>query len=87
MENLTEDLNKFIERLETDSDYEMSKEMQESYFELKDAIEEERDHKLIQKFENLWKIYENPDHVIKDTLDDMYPETDGDFDIDDFRKD
>lgn len=87
MENLTEELNEFIKRLETEDHFEMSEEMQEQYFELKEAIIQYRDHKLIDKFNKLWEIYENPDSKEEAILRDMYPDTDGQFDLDDFWKD
>lgn len=86
MNNLKERLEEFTWKLKNDPDFEMSDEMQEQYYELKEKIEEYRDYKLIEKFNGLWKTYENPDQLIKDTLDDMYPATGGEFDIDDFFK-
>ncbi|GEM_PF-6681009 len=84
MENLTEELNEFIKRLETEDDFEMSEEMQEQYFVLKEAITEYRDHKLIEKFNQLWEIYDNPDLKEEAILRYMYPDTDGQFDLDEW---
>lgn len=83
MENLTKELHEFIKRLETEEDFEMSEEMQEQYFELKEAITQYRDHKLIDIFNQLWEIYDNPDLKEEAILRDMYPDTDGQFELDD----
>ena len=82
----------YAHRLEEDPDYEMSDEMQDEYHAIKEELEMAENEPnltseyrvLKTEFDRLCREYENPDDVINDTLSDMYPETDGEFDLDEW---
>ena len=82
MEDLKKRLEVYAEKLENDPDYEMSDEMQEEFYALQEELEMSRDSVLIRKFEKLCDSYDNPDSIADATLKDMYPETEGEFDLD-----
>ena len=77
-------LQKYAENLENDSDYEMSEEMQQEYYYFKEELEMLGDISLLEKFEKLSDEYDNPESVTDATLNMMYPETDGEFDLDEW---
>lgn len=84
MKELKKRLEEYKDKLQNDTDYEMSDEMQEEYLDLKEEIESYGDMNLREKFSRLSNQYENPDSIIEALLKDMYPDTDGGFDLDDF---
>ena len=87
MENLKKRLEVFAQKLEDDPDYEMSDEMQDEYLELQKHIVGCGDYDLEERFNQIANEYENPDSVVDGILKDMFPDTDGGFDLDDMWKD
>lgn len=84
MKTLKQRLAQFEERLSNDHDYEMSEAMQEEYLFLKGKIEQSIDLELQEKFQQLSDRYDNPEKLKKDVLRDMYPETDGNYELDEW---
>lgn len=84
MEDLKKRLEVYAEKLENDPDYEMSEEMQEEFYEIQEELEMNPNASLQKEFNRLCREYENPDSVTDATLNDMYPETDGDFDLEEW---
>ncbi|SHM84128.1 hypothetical protein SAMN04488057_10434 [Cyclobacterium lianum] len=89
VQKLAERLKIYEEKLEDDIDYEMSEEMQEEYFLLKEEFHEldslmmNYDKSLKLTFNRLSEEYENPDSIKDSTLDMMFPESNREFDLDD----
>lgn len=81
MEELKKRLEAYADRLENDPDYEMSDEMQEEYYAIQEELEMNPNSVLQREFDRLCREYENPDDVTDATLRDMYPDTDGEFDL------
>jgi hypothetical protein len=84
MEELKMRLEHYAEKLENDSDYEMSEEMQEEYYAIQEELEMNPNAALQKEFNRLCRDYENPDGIINATLNDMYPDTDGEFELDEW---
>lgn len=84
MEELKNRMEVYAEKLENESDYEMSHEMQEEYYAIQEELDMNPNPSLQKEFNRLCREYENPDGVIDATLNDMYPETGGEFDIDEW---
>ena len=77
-------LQKYADKLENDSDYEMSEEMQQEYYYLKEELDMLGDLALLEKFEEISEEYDNPESVSDAILKDMYPDTNGEFDLDEW---
>lgn len=84
MESLKLRLKQFSQRLDDDTEYEMSDEMQNEYWALKEELEMLGDLELLDKFDELCERYETPENIIDGILKDMYPDTDGEFDLDEW---
>jgi hypothetical protein len=84
MEELKKRLEAYKQRLEEDPDFEMSDEMQEEYYAIQEELEMNPNALLQKEFDRLCREYENPDSIIDATLNDMYPDTDGEFDLDEW---
>jgi len=84
MNELKKRLEQYAEKLENDSHYEMSDEMQEEYYAIQEELEMNPNPSLQKEFNRLSREYENPDGVIDATLNDMYPDTDGEFELDEW---
>jgi replicative DNA helicase len=82
MEELKNRIATYAEKLENDSDYEMSDEMQEEFYAIQEELEMNPNPSLQKEFNRLSREYENPDGIIDATLNDMYPDTDGEFELD-----
>lgn len=97
VEKLEKRLKLYAQRLEEDPDYEMSDEMQEEYYRLKEDLEEAQNNpdlyensdlpRLVQEFKQVSSQYENPDDINESMLKMMFPETDGEFDLDEWGDD
>jgi hypothetical protein len=83
MEELKKRLEQYAEKLENDPDYEMSDEMQEEFYAIQEELEINPNPSLQKEFNRLCREYENPDGVIDATLNDMYPDADGEFELND----
>lgn len=91
MEELRTRLEAHSEKLENDEDYWMSDEMQEEYYGLQELIERYDDHlnddvmfqKLKRDFSAVNEEYGTPDSEAEGTLKMMFPDTDGQFELDD----
>ncbi len=94
IEDLEARLNRYEQKLKDDPDYQMTDKMQEEYYSLKHDLADAQNEphlwespllpKLVRKFKQISGEYENPDDVIDSTLKMMYPETDGEFDLDEW---
>jgi hypothetical protein len=84
MEDLKKRLEVYAEKLENDPDYEMSEEMQEEFYAIQEELEMNPNASLQKEFNRLSREYENPDSVTDATLNDMYPDTDGEFDLEEW---
>ena len=85
IEEIEQNLKILYENLENDLDYNMSDEMQELYYLIKEQIEDFesfylRDQnsqikltKVKKSFNQICKEYETPDNVIDDIMSDMFP--------------
>lgn len=82
MEELKKRLEQYAEKLENDPDYEMSDEMQEEFYAIQEELEMNPNPSLQKEFNRLSREYENPDGIIEASLNDMYPDTDGEFELD-----
>lgn len=87
MSDLKKRMKDYFDKLENDPDFEMSEEMQTEYYELKELIDMYEEYDLEIKFDKLHEDYDNPNSHEKRILKDMFPDTDGEFNIDDFWKD
>jgi hypothetical protein len=84
IEILKNRIESFAGKLEEDEDFEMSDEMQDEYFAIKEEIEINIDNpylhieilKLKKQFEKLWRTYENPDNLSNDMMNMMFPNED-----------
>jgi hypothetical protein len=79
MQELKSRLSVYTEKLENDSDYEMSNEMQEEFYWIQEELEMNPNPTLQKEFNALCREYENPDGIIDATLNDMNPEGDDDY--------
>lgn len=82
MEELKKRLEQYAEKLENDPDYEMSDEMQEEFYAIQEELEMNPNPSLQKEFNRLSREYENPDGIIDASLNDMYTDTDGEFELD-----
>lgn len=82
MKELKKRLEQYAEKLENDPDYEMSDEMQEEFYAIQEELEMNPNPSLQKEFNRLSREYENPDGIIDASLNDMYPDTDGEFELD-----
>ena len=82
MIELKKRLEQYAEKLENDPDYEMSDEMQEEFYAIQEELEMNPNPSLQKEFNRLSREYENPDGIIDASLNDMYPDTDGEFELD-----
>lgn len=83
MQSLKERINTFAERLEEDEEYEISEEMEEEFFEIKKELEEEFDNNSLKKlFISVCSRYDTPMNAAEGILNSMFPETNGEFDLD-----